>query len=87
VQRPNGSVPASLCLVHRRAAEAPVPARLRTVFDARLADLKDETPATFDDDPDEDTGSYTITFSEVGVIYYTISNEIISMTMIRLRVK
>ncbi|MCA1694034.1 MAG: hypothetical protein LC749_04505 [Actinobacteria bacterium] len=58
-----------------------LPRSLRTAFDARVEDLKDDPYAV--GDPQEDTRSYSTTFGEGGIILYMISDEIATVTILR----
>lgn len=58
-----------------------LPRSLRTAFDARVEDLKDDPYVA--GDYDEATGSYSTTFGEAGIILYTVSDEIVTVTIIR----
>lgn len=58
-----------------------LPRCLRTAFDARVEDLKDNPYAV--GDPREGTRSYSTTFGEGGIILYVISDEIATVTVLR----
>jgi mRNA-degrading endonuclease RelE of RelBE toxin-antitoxin system len=58
-----------------------LPRSLRTAFDARVEDLKRDPYVA--GDYDERTGSYSTTFGEAGIILYTVSDEIVTVTIIR----
>jgi hypothetical protein len=58
-----------------------LPRSWRTAFDARVEDLKDDPYAV--SDPNEETRSYSTTFSEAGIILYMISDEIAMVTILR----
>jgi mRNA-degrading endonuclease RelE of RelBE toxin-antitoxin system len=58
-----------------------LPRSLRTAFDARVEDLKDDPYAV--DDPHEGTRGYSTTFGEGGIILYMISDEIATVTILR----
>jgi mRNA-degrading endonuclease RelE of RelBE toxin-antitoxin system len=54
---------------------------LRTAFDARVEDLKDDPYAV--GDSHEGARSYSTTFGEGGIILYMISDEIATVTILR----
>lgn len=58
-----------------------LPPSLRTGFDARVDDLTHDPSLA--GDYDQRTGSYSTTFGEAGIILYTISDEIATVTIIR----
>lgn len=58
-----------------------LPRSLRTAFDAKIADLKRDPYVA--GDYNERTGSYSTTFGEMGIILYTVSDEITTVTIIR----
>ena len=58
-----------------------LPRSWRTAFDARVEDLKDDPYAV--GDTHEDTRSYTTTFGKAGIILYMISDEIATVTILR----
>ncbi|MCA1693763.1 MAG: hypothetical protein LC749_03020 [Actinobacteria bacterium] len=59
-----------------------LPCSSRTAFEARVEDLTDNPYAV--GDPHECTRSYTTTFGEVGIILYMISDEIATVTILRI---
>ncbi len=58
-----------------------LPHSLRTAFDARVEDLTHDPYRA--GDYDQRTGSYSTTFGEAGIILYTVSDEIATVTIIR----
>ncbi|HZD15770.1 MAG TPA: hypothetical protein VE196_11745 [Pseudonocardiaceae bacterium] len=58
-----------------------LPRSSRTAFDARFEDLRNDPYAI--GDPHEDTCSYSTTFGEAGIILYMISDEIATVTILR----
>jgi hypothetical protein len=58
-----------------------LPHSLRTAFDARVKDLKDNPYAI--GDLHEGTRSYSTTFGETGIILYMISDAIAMVTILR----
>jgi hypothetical protein len=54
---------------------------VRTAFDARVEDLKDDPYVA--GDYNESIGSYSTTFGEAGIILHTVSDEIVTVTIIR----
>ena len=58
-----------------------LPRSLRTAFDARADNLKDDPYSV--GDSHEGTHSYSTTFGEGGIILYMISDEIATVTILR----
>jgi hypothetical protein len=58
-----------------------LPHSLRTAFDAKVEDLTRDPYVT--GDYNESIGSYSTTFGEAGIILYTVSDEIVTVTIIR----
>ena len=59
-----------------------LPRSLRTAFDVEAEDLKRDPYVA--GDYDEHTGSYSTTFGATGIILYTVSDEIVTVTIIRI---
>ncbi len=58
-----------------------LPRSLRTAFDARVEDLQDDPYVA--GDYNEDIGSYSTTFGKPGSILYVVSDEIDTVTVVR----
>jgi mRNA-degrading endonuclease RelE of RelBE toxin-antitoxin system len=57
-----------------------LPQSLRTAFDIRIEDLKEDPYVAGDYN---EVGSYSTTFGETGIILYTVSDEITTVTILR----
>ena len=57
-----------------------LPQSLRTAFDAKIEDLKEDLYVAGDYN---EVGSYSTTFGETGIILYTVSDEIATITILR----